>query len=106
MCEIVAPLDQLQGDRLRLTKPLPASFTAGVVTVTRWAAVVTFDATNWYQPVDVPLVSPAKRAEYEKDVAQLNPLHVIVAGLVAAALFVLGLIVLVRWVVGSGVAAG
>lgn len=47
-----------------------------------------------------------KGAEYEKDVAQLNPLHVIVAGIVAAALFVAGLLLLVKWVIGSGVAAG
>jgi Protein of unknown function (DUF2970) len=47
-----------------------------------------------------------KGAEYEKDVAQLNPLHVIVAGIVAAALFVVGLVLLVKWVIGSGVAAG
>lgn len=45
-----------------------------------------------------------KSSEYEKDVSQLNPVHVIVAGLVAAALFVVGLIVLVRWVIASGVA--
>ena len=45
-----------------------------------------------------------KGSEYEKDVSQLNPLHVIVAGLVAAALFVLGLVLLVKWVIGSGVA--
>ncbi|WAC74913.1 DUF2970 domain-containing protein [Roseateles sp. SL47] len=43
-------------------------------------------------------------AEYDKDVSQLNPLHVIVAGVLAAALFVLGLLLLVNWVVGSGVA--
>ena len=46
-----------------------------------------------------------KNAEYEKDVAQLNPVHVIAAGVIAAALFVLGLWALVKWVVASGVAA-
>jgi hypothetical protein len=46
-----------------------------------------------------------KGSEYEKDVGQLNPLHVIVAGLIAAAVFVAGLVLLVKWVVGSGVAA-
>jgi hypothetical protein len=45
-----------------------------------------------------------KASEYEKDVSQLNPLHVIVAGIVAAAVFVVALIVLVRWVIASGVA--
>jgi hypothetical protein len=43
-------------------------------------------------------------AAYEKDVAQLNPVHVIIAGVVAAALFVLGLVLLVQWVIASGVA--
>ncbi len=42
--------------------------------------------------------------DYEQDVSQLKPQHVIVAGLVAAALFVVLLVLLVRWVVGSGVA--
>jgi hypothetical protein len=45
-----------------------------------------------------------KGSEYEKDVSQLNPVHVIAAGIVAAALFVLGLVLLVKWVIGSGVA--
>jgi hypothetical protein len=45
-----------------------------------------------------------KTAEYEKDVNQLNPVHVIVAGVVVAATFVLGLVWLVKWVVASGVA--
>lgn len=47
-----------------------------------------------------------KSSEYERDVQQLNPVHVIVAGVIAAAVFVVGLIVLIRWVVGSGIAAG
>jgi hypothetical protein len=40
-----------------------------------------------------------KRAGYEQDVQSLNPVHVIVAGIVAAALFVLSLVWLVNWVV-------
>ncbi len=47
-----------------------------------------------------------KRADYESDVQRLNPRHVLAAGLISAALFVLVLVLLVRWVVGSGVAAG
>ncbi len=47
-----------------------------------------------------------KRADYERDVQRLDPRHVLVAGLVGAALFVLVLVLLVKWVVGSGVAAG
>ncbi|HEY1128450.1 MAG TPA: DUF2970 domain-containing protein [Roseateles sp.] len=41
----------------------------------------------------------------ENDMAKLNPVHVIIAGLIGAALFVLMLVLLIRWVVGSGVAA-
>jgi hypothetical protein len=47
-----------------------------------------------------------RAADLEQDVQRLNPLHVVVAGIAAAALFVMLLVVLVRWVVGSGVAAG
>lgn len=46
-----------------------------------------------------------KASGYEEDVAKINPLHVIVAGVLAAALFVLGLVLLVKWVVASGAAA-
>lgn len=60
----------------------------------------TFKAVAW------SFFGVRKSSEYEKDVSQLNPVHVIIAGIVAAALFVVGLLVLVRWVVGSGVATG
>ena len=40
----------------------------------------------------------------EQDVRKLNPVHVLIAGLAGAALFVALLVVLVKWVVGSGVA--
>jgi hypothetical protein len=46
-----------------------------------------------------------KSSEHAKDVSQLNPLHVVIAGVIGAALFVLILVLLVRWVIGSGVAA-
>jgi len=45
-----------------------------------------------------------RRADYAKDLQQLNPIHVVVAGVIGAALFVLVLVLLVRWVVASGVA--
>ena len=41
---------------------------------------------------------------YEQDVSQLNPVHVIVAGVIGAVVFVLLLVVLVKWIIGSGVA--
>ena len=44
-----------------------------------------------------------RSADYERDVSQLNPVHVIIAGVIGAALFVAGLLALVNWVVGSGV---
>ena len=45
-----------------------------------------------------------KSAEHERDVAQLNPVHVILAGIIGALVFVLALVFLVQWVIGSGVA--
>lgn len=41
-----------------------------------------------------------KRAHYEADSAQLNPVHVIIMGVIGAAIFVAVLILIVRWVVG------
>lgn len=40
-----------------------------------------------------------KNSEYRQDLAQANPVHIIVVGIGAAVLFVLGLVVLVNWVV-------
>ena len=45
-----------------------------------------------------------RSAEYEHDVKHLNPVHVIIAGVIGAALFVIALVVLVNLIVGSGVA--
>jgi hypothetical protein len=45
-----------------------------------------------------------RSADQAQDVQKLNPVHVIIAGVVAAASFVLALLLLVRWVIGSGVA--
>ena len=46
-----------------------------------------------------------RSADQAQDVQKLNPVHVVIAGVVGAALFVAALVLLVRWVVGSGVAA-
>ncbi len=43
--------------------------------------------------------------DYADDVSKLNPVHVVVAGIVGALLFIGTLVMLVRWVIGSGVAA-
>ena len=45
-----------------------------------------------------------RSASSQQDMTQLNPVHVIIAGLIGAALFVAALVALVSWVVGSGVA--
>ncbi|WP_439586294.1 DUF2970 domain-containing protein [Hydrogenophaga sp.] len=41
-----------------------------------------------------------RNADYQDDIAKLNPLHLIAVGVGMAFLFVLGLIVLVNWVAG------
>ncbi|MCO5356112.1 DUF2970 domain-containing protein [Acidovorax kalamii] len=45
------------------------------------------------------LVGLRKGSEYQQDVEKLNPLHIIVVGLVAVFLLVMGLMALVNWVV-------
>ena len=40
-----------------------------------------------------------RRSGYEQDAQQLNPVHVIIAGIIAAAIFVLTLVMVVRFVV-------
>jgi len=45
-----------------------------------------------------------RSADHAQDVQKLNPVHVVIAGLLGAALFIFVLVMLVRWVIGSGVA--
>jgi hypothetical protein len=59
----------------------------------------TFKAVAW------SFFGVRRAADYESDVQKLNPVHVVVAGVISAALFVVAVLMLVRWVVGSGVAA-
>lgn len=40
-----------------------------------------------------------KKRDYEKDAAHLNPVHVIIAGIIGAAIFIAGLIGIVKIVV-------
>ena len=42
-----------------------------------------------------------KSSESQEDIDQVNPFHIIVAGIVGALIFVFGLIVLVNWVVAK-----
>jgi amino acid transporter len=45
-----------------------------------------------------------KASDLQKDAEQLNPVHVIIAGVIGAMLLVAGLLALVSWVLSSGVA--
>jgi hypothetical protein len=45
-----------------------------------------------------------KGVDHEKDVAELNPVHLVFAGVIGAALFIGLLLLLVSWVLASGVA--
>jgi len=38
--------------------------------------------------------------EHERDISRLNPLHVIIVGVVLAAIFVVSLVLIANWVVG------
>jgi EamA domain-containing membrane protein RarD len=40
-----------------------------------------------------------RNADYQNDIAKLNPIHIMVVGVVMAILFVLALILIVNWVV-------
>ena len=45
-----------------------------------------------------------KSADYERDVNQLNPVHVVIAAVIGVVLFIVALLILVNWVLASGVA--
>ena len=59
----------------------------------------TFKAVAW------SFFGVRRSKDYANDVEKLNPVHVVIAGIVGALVFIGGLVLLVRWVVGSGVAA-
>lgn len=42
-----------------------------------------------------------KRSDYEKDAEQLNPVHVIIAGLIGAVIFIVTLVLVVKSVVAE-----
>jgi hypothetical protein len=42
-----------------------------------------------------------KKSAYEEDTAQLNPVHVIIAGVIAAVIFILVLLTIVKTVVAA-----
>jgi hypothetical protein len=43
-------------------------------------------------------------ADHQHDVSKLNPVHLVIAGLIGAIFFIATLVLLVRWVVTSGAA--
>ena len=58
--------------------------------------------TSWLRTIQAVLwsfVGLRKNADYQQDLEKLNPFHIIGVAIVAALLFVLGLIALVNWVV-------
>ena len=59
----------------------------------------TFTAVAW------SFFGVRRSADYAQDVQKLKPVHVIVAAVISAALFVGAVVLLVHWVVSSGVAA-
>ena len=78
------PLDQ--GDGLREASRRKASFPQ------------TMKAVAW------SFFGVRKSRDYERDVSQLNPLHLVIAGVIGAAIFIGVLLVIVNWVLASGVA--
>ena len=58
----------------------------------------TFKAVAW------SFFGVRKSSDNDSDVARLNPVHVVIVGVVCAAVFVVALGILVRWIVASGVA--
>jgi hypothetical protein len=54
----------------------------------------TIKAVSW------SFVGLRARGDYEKDVDQLNPIHIVIVALVGVLVFVGGLILLATWVVG------
>jgi hypothetical protein len=55
----------------------------------------TIKAVSW------SFVGLRSRGDYEQDVEQLNPVHIVLVGLVGVLVFVGGLILLATWVVGK-----
>jgi Protein of unknown function (DUF2970) len=47
-----------------------------------------------------------KSADYEQDLAKVNPVHVIVAGVLGGVVFVLALVLVVQWVVSNASGTG
>ena len=62
----------------------------------RGSLVQTFKAVAW------AFLGIRGRGAHEADIANLNPVHLIIVGIVCAAVFVTSLLFVVRWAVGPG----
>jgi len=69
-----------------VTKPVPVHRRKGSI-------VATIRAVLW------GFLGVRRNADYQNDIALLNPIHIVVVGLVMTVFFVVGLIFLVNWVV-------
>ena len=80
-------------------EPVPVAGDLGSVVARRGSLIQTFKAVAW------SFLGIRRSDGYEQDVSRLNPLHVVAAGILAAAVFVIGIWLFVGWIVSSGVAA-
>ena len=65
------------------------------VTRRKMSFVATMKAVFW------SFFGVRRKQDYEQDAAQLNPVHVIIAGVIGAALFIAVLVMIVRLVVAK-----
>ena len=81
-----------------MTKPVipPEPLDAEVSLVKRKGSIFrTVKAVMW------SFVGLRARGDYEKDIEQLNPVHIVIIGLIGVIIFVGGLIALATWVVAK-----
>jgi hypothetical protein len=83
------------------TNSVSATDTTGTAGTTRRATArkVSFGAT--VKAVFWSFFGVRKKSDYERDAAQLNPVHVVIAGLIGALLFIGLLVTVVRIVVAK-----
>jgi hypothetical protein len=70
-----------------------------VVVVRKHTMIQTFRTVAW------SFFGVRKAVDHESDVSELNPVHVVVGGVIGALVLILVLFGLVNWVLSSGVAA-
>ena len=68
---------------------------SGSVTKRKAAFGATLKAVFW------SFLGIRKKSDYEKDAAQLNPVHVIIAGVIGALIFISTLVIIVKNVVAK-----